>query len=103
MENGHDFSSLLKCSEESGKIKFKWLGSCAELENFIDSYLKLSGKWSFDTNNGGYHLFKSSAASNSFYPKTTTLYIQGPKQVELTSKLQELCTTTDTTLNVASE
>jgi len=102
MENGHDFSSLLKCSEESGKIKLKWLGSDAELENFISSCLKLTGKWSFVTNNGGYHLFKSSAASISFYPKTTTLYIQGPKQVELTNKLHDLCTPTDATLNAAS-
>ena len=58
------------------KSKIKWLGDVEELKSFIDKQPKLTGSWSFVSNNGGSHLFKAASVSLSFYPGTRTLNVQ---------------------------
>ena len=61
------------------RSKFKWLGDFEELKLFVDGYLKITGTWSYMTNNGGFHTMKAEGASISFYPGTKTLNVQGSK------------------------
>ena len=61
------------------RSKFKWLGDFEELKLFVDGYLKITGTWSYATNNGGFHTMKAEGASISFYPGTKTLNVQGSK------------------------
>ena len=61
------------------RSKFKWLGDFEELKLFVDGYLKITGTWSYTTNNGGFHTMKAEGASISFYPGTKTLNVQGSK------------------------
>ena len=50
-----------------------------ELKLFVDGYLKITGTWSYTTNNGGFHTMKAEGTSISFYPETRTLNVQGSK------------------------
>lgn len=76
----------------SGKTKIKWLGNLNELKVFISSKLNLTGSWSFTTNNGGFHVFKASLVTLSFYPGTKTLTVQGTKQEEIKKIIISLAT-----------
>ena len=49
--------------------------------------LKLSGKWSYMDNNGGFHTLKAEGVSISFYPGTKTLNVQGAKVDIIRTKL----------------
>ena len=49
--------------------------------------LKLSGKWSYTDNNGGFHTLKAEGVSISFYPGTKTLNVQVAKVDIIRTKL----------------
>ena len=52
--------------------------------------LKLTGKWSFTSNNGGFHFLKSECVTLSFYPSTKTSNVQGMKEKEMRDKILSL-------------
>ena len=72
--------TLLSAVYERNKTKYKWKGNLDQLKSFVAGVLKLSGVWSYTTNNGGFHVFKADLVTLSFYPGTQTLNIQGSKQ-----------------------
>lgn len=86
-ENFETILSFLEVHSENNKTKIKWTGELDNLKKLIKDWLKLSGEWTFQLCNGGYHFFKSSCISINFYPGTKTLHIQGPKQDDIKKKL----------------
>ena len=62
---GYRYLSITKTGHRS---KFKWLGDFDELKMFVEGYLKITGTWSYTTNNGTFHTMKAEGASVSFYP-----------------------------------
>ena len=84
---GFKYLSITKTGHRS---KFKWLGDFEELKLFVDGYLKITGTWSYTTNNGGFHTMKAEGASISFYPGTKTLNAQGSKSEIIAQKLLQL-------------
>ena len=72
------------------RFKFKWLGEFEELKLFVNADLKISGTWSYTTNNGGFHTLKAEGISISFYPGTKTLNVQGSKSEIITKKLLDI-------------
>ena len=81
---GYKYLSITKIGHRS---KFKWLGDFEELKLFVDGYLKITGTWSYTTNNGGFHKMKAEGASISFYSGTKTLNVQGSKSEIIGQKL----------------
>ena len=81
---GYKYLSITKIGHRS---KFKWLGDFEELKLFVDGYLKITGTWSYTTNNGGFHTMKAEGASISFYSGTKTLNVQGSKSEIIGQKL----------------
>ena len=61
--------TLLSAVYERNKTKYKWKGNLDQLKSFVAGVLKLSGVWSYTTNNGGFHVFKADLVTLSFYPK----------------------------------
>lgn len=72
------------------KTKLQWLGEFEELKLFINADLKVSGTWSFTTNNGGFHILKANGVSINFYPGMKTLTVQGSKSEIIIKKLVEI-------------
>ncbi|CAB4042665.1 Hypothetical predicted protein, partial [Paramuricea clavata] len=72
-------TSQIPLSIEKGRsgIKIKWLSDLPELKLFLECQLKLSGEWSFTTNNGGFHVLKCDTVTISFYSTTKTVNVQG--------------------------
>ncbi|CAH3151213.1 unnamed protein product [Porites evermanni] len=87
---GYKYLSITKTGHRS---KFKWLGDFEELKLFVDGYLKITGTWSYTTNNGGFHTMKAEGAAISFYPGTKTLNVQGSKSEVIGQKLLQLAST----------
>ena len=81
--NTTDILRFLSIQNERGKAKIKWLGELSHLKEFITGKLKLQGTWSFVSGNGGFHVFKASLVTLSFYPGTKTFNVQGTKQEEI--------------------
>ena len=75
------------------RSKLKWLGDFEELKLFVGRYLKITGTWSYTTNNGGFHTMKAEGASISFYPGTKTLNVQGSKSEIISQKLLQFAST----------
>ncbi|CAH3182896.1 unnamed protein product, partial [Porites evermanni] len=73
--------------------KFKWLGDFEELKLFEDGYLKITGTWSYTTNNGSFHTMKAKGASISFYSGMKTLNVQGSKSEIIGQKLLQFAST----------
>ena len=48
---GYKYLSITKTGH---RPKFKWLGDFEELKLFVTGYLKITGTWSYTTNNGGF-------------------------------------------------
>ena len=48
---GYKYLSITKTGHRS---KLKWLGDFEELKLFVTGYLKITGTWSYTTNNGGF-------------------------------------------------
>ena len=86
----HGYLSVTKTGH---KVKFKWLGEIEELKLFVNADLKISGTWSYTTNNGGFHTLKGEGVSISFYPGTKTLNVQGSKSEIITKKLLDIANT----------
>ena len=86
----HGYLSVIKSGH---KIKFKWLGEFGELKVFVSTDLKISGTWSYTTNNGGFHTLKAEGISISFYPGTKTLNVQGSKSEIISKKLLDIANT----------
>ena len=55
-------------------------GTFEQLKTFASLELNFSGKRTYISNNGGFHVLKSSLVTFSFQPKTMTLNVQGAKQ-----------------------
>ena len=86
-------SQDLSITKTGHRSKFKWLGDFEELKLFVDGYLKITGTWSYTTNNGGFHTMKAEGTPISFYPETRTLNVQGSKsEVIGQTLLQFACT-----------
>ena len=51
--------SNLSVTKTRHKVKFKWIGEFEELQLFVSTDLKISGTWSYTTNNGGFHTLKA--------------------------------------------
>ena len=85
-----DLASFIEVYEENSKTKIKWHSDRHALKCFLEENLKLTVIWSFVLSNGGYHLFKSSVVSISFYPKTKTVYIQGAKSEIIKKRFVDL-------------
>ena len=60
--------SGLRQPSQGYRSKFRWLGDFEELKLFVDGYLKITGTWSYMSNNGTFHMMKAEGASVSFYP-----------------------------------
>ena len=86
----HGYLSVTKTGH---KVKFKWLGEMEELKLFVNTDLKISGTWSYTTNNGGFHALKAEGISISFYPGTKTLNVQGSKSEIISKKLLDIANT----------
>ena len=86
----HGYLSAIKAGH---KVKFKWLGEFEELKVFVSTDLKISGIWSYTTNNGGFHTLKAEGISISFYPGTKTLNVQGSKSEIIAKKLLDIANT----------
>ena len=54
------------------RTKIKWQGDVTSLQLFVVNILNLEGSWSFTSNNGGFHVFKSESSTICFYPGTKT-------------------------------
>ena len=80
----------LEVDRSRNRTKFKWLGSFELLKTFALDHLKLTGSWSFTSNNGGFHFLKSECVTLSFYPSTKTLNVQGMKEKEMRDKILSL-------------
>ena len=73
MANGCAIDALRMNLEMFGskqKVKFKWNGDLDLLKLFVQKILNLSGEWTFISNNGGYHLFRSKEVSESIVDET---------------------------------
>lgn len=88
--NSTDLLKFLSIQNERGKAKIKWLGDLSHLKEFIAGKLKLQGTWSFVSGNGGFHVFKASLVTLSFYPGTKTFNVQGTKQEEIKKLIASL-------------
>ena len=55
----HERYGYLSVTKSGHKVKFKWLGEFEELKLFVNTDLKISGTWSYTTNNGGFHTLKA--------------------------------------------
>ena len=75
------------------RSKLKWLGDFEELKLFVGRYLKITGTWSYTTNNGGFHTMKAEGASISFYPGTKALNVRGSKSEIISQKLLQFAST----------
>lgn len=95
MKSIHERYGYLSVTKSGHKVKFKWLGEFEELKLFVNTDLKISGTWSYTTNNGGFHTLKAEGISISFYPGTKTLNVQGSKSEIIVKKLQDIANTND--------
>ena len=77
----------LSAIKSGSRTRFNWLGELDDLKSIMFEDLKLSGKWSYTDNNGGFHTLKGEGVSISFYPGTKTLNVQGAKVDIIRSKL----------------
>lgn len=80
----------LSVTKTGYKTNLKSLGEFGELKLSINADLKVSGTWSFTTNNGCFHTLKANGVSISFYPGTKTLTVQGSKSEIINKKLVEI-------------
>ena len=71
------------------KKQIKWNGELEDLKSFVETKLNLSGKWSYTTNNGGFHILKSPSATLCFYPGARTLVVQGPNNERIKRHIEE--------------
>ena len=88
------------------RTKIKWQGDLTSLQHFVGNILNLEGSWSFTSNNGGFHVFKSESLTICFYPGTKTLNVQGAKQEvvrELILKFAKSGNNSNPTEHVVSE
>ena len=100
LSQGYKFLSVTKTGQ---RPKFKWLGDLEELKLFVSAYLKITGTWSFTTNNGGFHTMKAEGASINFCPGTKTLGVQGSKSEIVGQKLlQFTCTGNEAHSHIAA-
>ena len=98
--DSNNLNSLVTVEKDGSRVKFKWQGLIDELELFVTSSLNiLDGTWSRVSNNGGFHVLKSKAATLSFYPNTRTLNTQEPLKILLKRnfkvwhQFQQICRT----------
>ena len=59
----------------------------------MNTDLKISGTWSYTTNNGRIHTLKAEGVSISFYPGTKTLNVQGCKSEVISKNLLDIAKT----------
>ena len=100
VSNNDNLNSLITIEKDGSKVKFKWQGSIEELKRFVTSSLSfLDGTWSRVSNNGGFHVLKSRAATLSFYPNTKTLNIHGASKDTVKKKIESLASIPTNLLN----
>ena len=88
---GYKYLSITKTGHRS---KFKWLGDFEQLKLFVEGYLKITGTWSYTTNNGSFHTMKAEGASMSFYPGTKhSMTVQGSKSEIIGQELLQFAST----------
>jgi len=73
-------------------VNVKSIGRVDDFKTFVKEVLGLNGSWNYFENSGGFHCFKSSIVTLSFYPSTKTIQFQGGKSCIVKTKIVDIIT-----------